>query len=179
MNLRDRRHNELLLRDWALHADHHTQRVRGRVARYRPGNKCDHGHCARPSAPDVPSGAGTWMKDQVATLMHTYGARFDVNCSILFTELPLTRRAAAAGAAGFGGVEFWWPWQAMAPSDAEADAFVGSVKDAAVELVSLNFHTGDTAAGSAGSCRTRRGRPTSGRMWPPRWRSRYGQGAGG
>ena len=90
------------------------------------------------------------MKDQVATLMHTYGARFDVNCSILFTELPLTRRAAAARAAGFGGVEFWWPWQAMAPSDAEADAFVGSVKDAGVELVSLNFHTGDMAAGERG-----------------------------
>ena len=53
-----------------------------------------------------------------------YGLRFDVNCSILFTELPLVRRAAAAKAAGFGGVEFWWPWAAMVPSDAEADAFV-------------------------------------------------------
>jgi hydroxypyruvate isomerase len=76
--------------------------------------------------------------------------RFDVNCSILFTELPLTRRAAAARAAGFGGVEFWWPWTGMAPSDAEADAFVGAVRDAGVELVSLNFHTGDMAAGERG-----------------------------
>lgn len=82
--------------------------------------------------------------------MRTYGLRFDVNCSILFTELPLTRRAAAARAAGFGGVEFWWPWEAMVPSDAEADAFVGSVRDAGVELVSLNFHAGDMAAGERG-----------------------------
>ncbi len=76
--------------------------------------------------------------------------RFDVNCSILFTELPLGRRAAAAKAAGFGGVEFWWPWEDMAPSDAEADAFVRAITDAGVELVSLNFHTGDMAAGERG-----------------------------
>jgi hydroxypyruvate isomerase len=82
--------------------------------------------------------------------MRTYGARFDVNCSILFTELPLTRRAAAARAAGFGGVEFWWPWEALAPSDAEAEAFVRSVRDAGVELVSLNFHAGNMAAGERG-----------------------------
>lgn len=82
--------------------------------------------------------------------MWTYGLRFDVNCSILFTELPLTRRPAAARAAGFGGVEFWWPWAAMVPPDAEADAFVGSIADAGVELVSLNFHAGDMAAGERG-----------------------------
>ena len=82
--------------------------------------------------------------------MRTYGLRFDVNCSILFTELPLGRRAAAAKAAGFDGVEFWWPWQAVAPSDAEADAFTRSIADAGVELVSLNFHTGDMAAGERG-----------------------------
>jgi hydroxypyruvate isomerase len=82
--------------------------------------------------------------------MRTYGLRFDVNCSILFTELPLARRAAAAKAAGFGGVEFWWPWDAMVPSDREADAFVAAIADAGVDLVSLNFHTGDMAAGERG-----------------------------
>ena len=82
--------------------------------------------------------------------MLTYGARFDVNCSILFTELPLERRAAAARAAGFAGVEFWWPWTAMAPADKEADAFVRSIADAGVELVSLNFHSGDMTAGERG-----------------------------
>jgi len=73
-----------------------------------------------------------------------------VNCSILFTELPLTQRAGAAKAAGFDAVEFWWPWEGMVPADAEADAFVSAIKDAGVELVSLNFHTGDVAAGERG-----------------------------
>jgi hydroxypyruvate isomerase len=82
--------------------------------------------------------------------MRTHGLRFDVNCSILFTELPLTERARAARDAGFGGVEFWWPWQAMVPTAAEADAFVRSIAEAGVDLVSLNFHTGDMAAGERG-----------------------------
>jgi hydroxypyruvate isomerase len=82
--------------------------------------------------------------------VRTYGLRFDVNCSILFTEVPLVQRADAAAAAGFGGVEFWWPWEAMVPDDDEADAFVRSIADAGVELVSLNFHTGDMAAGERG-----------------------------
>jgi hydroxypyruvate isomerase len=82
--------------------------------------------------------------------MRTYGLRFDVNCSILFAELPLLRRADAAKAAGFGGVEFWWPWEAMAPSDREADAFVRSIANAGIELVSLNFHAGDMAIGERG-----------------------------
>jgi hydroxypyruvate isomerase len=82
--------------------------------------------------------------------MRTHGLRFDVNCSILFTELPLLERPAAAKAAGFDGVEFWWPWDAIVPSDKEADAFVTAISDAGVELVSLNFHTGDMAAGERG-----------------------------
>ena len=82
--------------------------------------------------------------------MRTHGLRFDVNCSILFTELPLLARPAAARAAGFDAVEFWWPFQEMVPSDADADAFVAALNDAGVELVSLNFHTGDMAAGERG-----------------------------
>ena len=73
-----------------------------------------------------------------------------MNCSILFTELPVPARAGAAAACGFAGVEFWWPFEAMVPSDAEADAFVASVLDAGVELVSLNFHAGRLAAGERG-----------------------------
>ena len=42
--------------------------------------------------------------------MRTYGLRFDVYCSILFTELALLGRPAAARAAGFEAVEFWWPF---------------------------------------------------------------------
>ena len=82
--------------------------------------------------------------------MRTYGARFDVNCSILFAELPLTARAAAAAACGFSGVEFWWPWPEAVPSEGKADAFVGSILDAGVQLVSLNFDAGDLAGGERG-----------------------------
>lgn len=82
--------------------------------------------------------------------MRTYGLRFDVNCSILFTELPLLERPAAAKAAGFGAVEFWWPFAEYVPDDKDADAFVAAIGDAGVELVSLNFHAGDMAAGERG-----------------------------
>jgi hydroxypyruvate isomerase len=76
--------------------------------------------------------------------------RYEVNCSILFTELPLLERPAAARAAGFGGVEFWWPFPEAVPADAEVEAFVRSVSDAGVRLVGLNFAAGDLAAGDRG-----------------------------
>lgn len=82
--------------------------------------------------------------------VRTYGASFDVNCSILFTELPVTARASAAAACGFGGVEFWWPWPEAVPSATEADAFVESILDAGVQLVALNFHAGNLAGGERG-----------------------------
>src|SRR5919198_1186972 len=56
--------------------------------------------------------------------------RFDVNLSILFTELPLHERPAAARAAGFDAVEFWWPFSVAVPADRDVDAFVGAVADA-------------------------------------------------
>jgi hydroxypyruvate isomerase len=76
--------------------------------------------------------------------------RFDVNCSILFTELPMLHRPAAARAAGFPAVEFWWPWSVAVPADAEVDAFVGAVRDTGVRLVGLNFFAGDMPAGERG-----------------------------
>ncbi|WP_067564728.1 hydroxypyruvate isomerase family protein [Nocardia acidivorans] len=66
--------------------------------------------------------------------------KFDVNCSILFTDLPLLERPAAAKAAGFDAVEFWWPFgEDPTPADADIDAFVSSIEDAGVQLVGLNF----------------------------------------
>jgi hydroxypyruvate isomerase len=76
--------------------------------------------------------------------------RFDVNLSILFTELPLLERPAAAKAAGFDAVEFWWPWPVAVPSDRDVDAFVGAVRDAGVQLVGLNFFAGDMPGGDRG-----------------------------
>jgi len=76
--------------------------------------------------------------------------RYDVNISILLTELPLLQRPQAARDAGFAAVESWWPFAASVPDDREVDAFVGAVRDAGVELVSLNAYGGDLAAGERG-----------------------------
>ena len=82
--------------------------------------------------------------------MRTYGLRFDANCSILFTELPLLKRPGAARAAGFDAVEFWWPFADPVPGDREVDAFTGALADAGVQLALLNFAGGDMAAGDRG-----------------------------
>ena len=75
---------------------------------------------------------------------------YEVNCSILFPELPLLERPAAAKAAGFDGVEFWWPFAEAVPSDSEIDRFIRSVTDAGVQLVGLNFFAGDMPGGDRG-----------------------------
>jgi hydroxypyruvate isomerase len=82
--------------------------------------------------------------------VQTHGLRFDVNCSILFAELPLLKRPAAARAAGFDAVEFWWPFAGAVPRDDEVDAFTGALSDAGVRLAALNFAGGDMAAGDRG-----------------------------
>ncbi|WP_405662670.1 TIM barrel protein [Streptomyces sp. RK9] len=69
--------------------------------------------------------------------------RFNVNLSILFTELPLLERPAAAAKAGFGAVELWWPWvDAPTPERSELDALKKAIEDAGVRLVGLNFYAG-------------------------------------
>lgn len=76
--------------------------------------------------------------------------RLTVNCSILFTELPLLRRPQAARDAGFDAVEFWWPFGAAVPSDSDVAAFIAAVQDAGVRLTHLNFAAGDLSAGERG-----------------------------
>lgn len=75
---------------------------------------------------------------------------YDVNCSILFTELPLLERPDAAKRAGFDGVEFWWPFEQAVPPDKDVDAFTGAIDNAGVQLVGLNFFAGDMAGGDRG-----------------------------
>jgi hydroxypyruvate isomerase len=75
---------------------------------------------------------------------------YEVNCSILFTELPLPERPAAAKEAGFDAVEFWWPFATAVPSDDAAERFIRSVADAGVRLVGLNFFAGDMPGGDRG-----------------------------
>ena len=62
--------------------------------------------------------------------MVEHSLAYEVNCSILFTELPLLERPAAAKEAGFDAVEFWWPFAVAVPADAEVEAFVRAVGDA-------------------------------------------------
>ncbi|MBP5890208.1 TIM barrel protein [Streptomyces scabiei] len=69
--------------------------------------------------------------------------RYTVNLSILFTELPLLERPAAAAAAGFTAVELWWPWvDSPTPARPELDALRGALEDAGVRLTGLNFYSG-------------------------------------
>ncbi|MGK4907092.1 TIM barrel protein [Streptomyces albus] len=69
--------------------------------------------------------------------------RFTVNASILFTELPLLERPAAAAAAGFDKIELWWPWvDAPVPEPSELDALREALTDAHVQLTGLNFYAG-------------------------------------
>ncbi|WP_114451480.1 hydroxypyruvate isomerase family protein [Halopolyspora algeriensis] len=76
--------------------------------------------------------------------------RYDVNLSILFTELDIAQRPAAAKEAGFDAVEFWWPFADPVPSDGEVDKFVRAIEEAGVSLVGLNFFAGDMPAGDRG-----------------------------
>ena len=76
--------------------------------------------------------------------------RYTVNCSILFTELPLLERPAAARAAGFDAVEFWWPFPTAAPGDADVERFVRAIEDAGVALTGLNLAAGDMPVGDRG-----------------------------
>lgn len=77
--------------------------------------------------------------------------RYEANLSMLFTELPLLERPAAAAAAGFTAVEFWWPFGEAVPSDRDVDAFTTAITDAGVQLVGLNFFAGDMPAGDRGA----------------------------
>ncbi|WP_310727637.1 TIM barrel protein [Streptomyces sp. N2A] len=78
--------------------------------------------------------------------------RFNVNLSILFTELPLLERPAAARAAGFTAVELWWPWvDAPVPDEAELAALRDALTDAGTQLVGLNFYAGQLPGPARGA----------------------------
>jgi len=76
------------------------------------------------------------VNDVTAAAKHS----FTVNLSILFGELPLLERPAAAAAAGFTAAELWWPFGLDAtPSQEEQDALRKAFTDAGVQLTGLNF----------------------------------------
>ncbi|WP_457963935.1 TIM barrel protein [Arthrobacter sp. D1-29] len=75
---------------------------------------------------------------------------YTVNCSIMLTELPLLERPAAAKAAGFDAIEFWWPFDTSVPTDAQVNGFENAIKDAGVQLTGLNFNAGNMPGGDRG-----------------------------
>jgi hydroxypyruvate isomerase len=76
--------------------------------------------------------------------------RWTINLSILFTELPLAERPAAAAALGFDAAELWWTLDGPTPPDADTEALRRAFTDAGVQLTGLNFDAGNMAAGDKG-----------------------------
>jgi hydroxypyruvate isomerase len=76
--------------------------------------------------------------------------KFALNCSILYGSLPVRDALSRATAAGFGDVEFWWPFTAAAPDDDEVTAFLQAIADSGVRLKGMNLFAGDMAGGDRG-----------------------------
>ena len=76
--------------------------------------------------------------------------RWTVNLSILFTDLPLRERPAAAAALGFDAAELWWTLDGPTSPERELDALRRAFADTGVQLTGLNFDAGDMAAGDRG-----------------------------
>ncbi|SCK27773.1 hydroxypyruvate isomerase family protein [Vogesella sp. LIG4] len=70
--------------------------------------------------------------------------KFAANLSLLFTELPLLQRFAAAAQAGFGAVEIQFPY------DYPADVLAAAASAAGVEVILINVPAGDLMQGGAG-----------------------------
>lgn len=70
--------------------------------------------------------------------------KFAANLSFLFTECAFRQRFQRAASAGFGGVEYLFPY------DWPASEIAGWLKAAAVEQVLFNLPPGDWAAGERG-----------------------------
>jgi hydroxypyruvate isomerase len=70
--------------------------------------------------------------------------RFSANISLMFTEVELPDRFAAAARAGFRAVEMQFPY------DHDAAVLAGRARDAGVEVVLCNLPAGDWAKGDRG-----------------------------
>lgn len=70
--------------------------------------------------------------------------RIAANISLLFTELPLPDRFAAARDAGFDGVEIQFPY------DHPAEALAAAARAAGMPVVLVNIPAGDIGAGDVG-----------------------------
>ncbi len=73
-----------------------------------------------------------------------------VNCSILMQDRSIPERLRAVAEAGFGAVEFWWPFPTATPSDADVATFVDAIRTFGLRLTGLNLFAGDMPAGDRG-----------------------------
>jgi hydroxypyruvate isomerase len=69
---------------------------------------------------------------------------FVANVTMLYGDLPVLDRAAAAVADGYRRIESWWPFSTSVPEEDEVRRFVDSVHEAGAQLVALNFTLGDS-----------------------------------
>lgn len=70
--------------------------------------------------------------------------RFCANLSLLFSDMPFLERFAAARAAGFDAVEFWWP------RGEDPAAVKAAIAAADVDVPLFNFDAGDMPKGDRG-----------------------------
>lgn len=70
--------------------------------------------------------------------------QFAANLTMMFTEVPFPQRFAAAAQAGFGAVEFMFPY------DYAPQQVAGWLREAGLEVVLFNLPPGDWAAGERG-----------------------------
>jgi hydroxypyruvate isomerase len=70
--------------------------------------------------------------------------RFCPNLSMLFKEVDFVDRFGSAAAAGFAGVEFWWP------SGEDLGKVEAAIKDSGLEVALFNFDAGDMPNGDRG-----------------------------
>lgn len=70
--------------------------------------------------------------------------KFAANLSMMFTEVPFLERFKAAKDAGFGGVEFLFPY------DYPADQLAAKLKEQGLQQVLFNTPPGDISAGEWG-----------------------------
>ncbi|USQ79176.1 TIM barrel protein [Ornithinimicrobium faecis] len=77
--------------------------------------------------------------------------RWVANLHTMFGEFPLMERPAAARAAGFREVEYWWPFDGQPrPSHEQIEDLVAAITAAEVRLTAMNLYAGNMANGDRG-----------------------------
>ncbi|WP_448006693.1 TIM barrel protein [Agromyces bauzanensis] len=77
-------------------------------------------------------------------------SEFTANISMLYSDLPVDDRPAAARRDGYDAVESWWPWAVGVPSEPERERWVRGIREAGVSLTLLNLWEGPAESGSRG-----------------------------